>query len=353
MANLEIAGALKRTQKGAADWYYGGDNEAWPNLATAKANIPASIRPGKTIGVFSSGTITEYWWPTESVADGDIVVKGGDVKPDLSGDEANAAPSVHAVNAALSTVIALTPEATAGIGVGEKVLVSLQKLVGGSVVLDATTKQLDTFAGVTIETLLQDNQPWGNISGQGFDYIQLTGDNTEASGKLLGEEGQIYQIGGNFYICQADDDTSSTWVRNWSTDCLNASIATDAAIIAALEDETGWNSDGSKTITIRSRPGRWWMTNTGYAYFCYGLAGSAWNWRRLYNTPNYSAMEITIGDHPNLVANLRAHDFTSGFYSENTAGGDESAEQGQKYIDEDNNKAYERNQNGKWFKITA
>jgi hypothetical protein len=73
--NLEIAGAVKRTQKGNADWYYGGDNEAWPDLTTAKLNVPAAIRPGKTIGVFISGSVVEYWWPTSAVADSDLVLK--------------------------------------------------------------------------------------------------------------------------------------------------------------------------------------------------------------------------------------------------------------------------------------
>lgn len=76
MANLEIAGAHKRTQKGSVDYYYGGDNEAWADLASAIAGVPSSIRPGKTVGVYVSGQIAEYWWPDAThVADGDLVVK--------------------------------------------------------------------------------------------------------------------------------------------------------------------------------------------------------------------------------------------------------------------------------------
>jgi len=76
MANLEIAGALKRTGKGNADWYYGGGNEAWPDLASAKAGVPSAIRPGKTIGAYVSGSIVEYWWPDDTnITDADLIVK--------------------------------------------------------------------------------------------------------------------------------------------------------------------------------------------------------------------------------------------------------------------------------------
>ncbi|OCX52657.1 hypothetical protein BEL04_14520 [Mucilaginibacter sp. PPCGB 2223] len=73
MANLEIAGAHKRTQKGNVDYYYGGDNEAWADLAAAKAGVPSSIRPGKTVGVYISGKIVEHWWPDAThIADSDL-----------------------------------------------------------------------------------------------------------------------------------------------------------------------------------------------------------------------------------------------------------------------------------------
>jgi hypothetical protein len=74
--NLEIGGAVKRTQKGSTDWYYGGDNEAWADLASAKAGVPAAIRPGKTVGVKVSGLIMEYWWPDAThIADSDLIIK--------------------------------------------------------------------------------------------------------------------------------------------------------------------------------------------------------------------------------------------------------------------------------------
>ena len=100
--NLEIAGAVKRTQKGDADWYYGGDNEAWPDMATALASIPASVRPGKTIGIFAATTIVEYWWPTEAVADVNLVPK----TPDLS---------AYATTSYVDSALIPATESTAGI----------------------------------------------------------------------------------------------------------------------------------------------------------------------------------------------------------------------------------------------
>lgn len=75
--NLTIAGAHERTVKGHVDKYYGGDNaEAYPDLATAYATIPVGIRPGKTFGVYVSGTIVEYWWPdATNTANGQEVPK--------------------------------------------------------------------------------------------------------------------------------------------------------------------------------------------------------------------------------------------------------------------------------------
>lgn len=75
--NLTIAGAHERTVKGHVDKYYGGDNdEAYADLATAYATIPVGLRPGKTFGVYVSGTIVEYWWPNATAtANGQEVLK--------------------------------------------------------------------------------------------------------------------------------------------------------------------------------------------------------------------------------------------------------------------------------------
>lgn len=72
---LEIAGPHKRTEIGNNDFYYGGGAEAWASLAEANAGVPSAIRKGKTVGIYVSSQIVEYWWPTVSIADIDLVVK--------------------------------------------------------------------------------------------------------------------------------------------------------------------------------------------------------------------------------------------------------------------------------------
>lgn len=80
---LEIPGSHKRTVPGDVDFYYGGGGVAWPSLAAAKdavTGVVAAARPGKTIGVFISGKVVEYWWPDPAhILDTDLVVKTADV----------------------------------------------------------------------------------------------------------------------------------------------------------------------------------------------------------------------------------------------------------------------------------
>ncbi|RKR83181.1 hypothetical protein BDD43_3383 [Mucilaginibacter gracilis] len=117
-ANLEIGGAVKRTQKGPADWYYsGGDNEAWANLAAAIAGVPASIRPGKTVGVYVAGAIVEYWWPTTAVGDSDLVIKVPPIVTDATPTSASTNPvqsgGVYTALASKQASLGFTAENTA------------------------------------------------------------------------------------------------------------------------------------------------------------------------------------------------------------------------------------------------
>jgi len=72
--DLNLSGAVRRTNKGSVDFYYGGGDEAWANLAAAYAGIPSVIRNGKVFGVITAGVISEYWWNDASqLANGDEV----------------------------------------------------------------------------------------------------------------------------------------------------------------------------------------------------------------------------------------------------------------------------------------
>jgi hypothetical protein len=72
--DLNLSGAVRRTNKGSVDFYYGGGDEAWANLAAAYAGIPSVIRNGKVFGVITAGVISEYWWnDATALADGDEI----------------------------------------------------------------------------------------------------------------------------------------------------------------------------------------------------------------------------------------------------------------------------------------
>lgn len=72
--DLQLSGAIKRTQVGNTDAYYGGTGAAYANLAAAYAGIPSAVRFGKVFGVQTAGVIAEYIWrDSASLADGDEV----------------------------------------------------------------------------------------------------------------------------------------------------------------------------------------------------------------------------------------------------------------------------------------
>lgn len=82
---LEIAGALKRTEKGNNDHYYGGGDVAWDSMAAAMAGVPVTIRPGKTIGVITAGQVVEYIWPATGDVTGTPIKKLAPLESALDG----------------------------------------------------------------------------------------------------------------------------------------------------------------------------------------------------------------------------------------------------------------------------
>lgn len=58
------------------DWFYGGGEAYWPDLASALAKIPTGKRAAQTFAV-NDGGIKEYWWPNPAaLADGNVAIKG-------------------------------------------------------------------------------------------------------------------------------------------------------------------------------------------------------------------------------------------------------------------------------------
>jgi len=96
--DLNLSGAVRRTNKGSVDFYYGGGDEAWANLAAAYAGIPSVIRNGKVFGVITAGVISEYWWNDASqLANGDEVpyAQGGTT---LTPDQVDAIDNANSPN---------------------------------------------------------------------------------------------------------------------------------------------------------------------------------------------------------------------------------------------------------------
>lgn len=76
MNSFEIDGPYKNTAVESNDvFWYGYGGTAYASLAAAKSLIPAVKRKGLTIGVYVSGAIVEYWWPTADIADSDLIIK--------------------------------------------------------------------------------------------------------------------------------------------------------------------------------------------------------------------------------------------------------------------------------------
>jgi len=72
---VQNAGAYKRTVPGHNDWYYGGGEVAWTDMATAILGVPIWRRPGQTIGVIENGIVIEYIWPATGDVSGSPILK--------------------------------------------------------------------------------------------------------------------------------------------------------------------------------------------------------------------------------------------------------------------------------------
>lgn len=67
----EIAKPFKQTNAGPLEYWYG----PYASLAAAKTAVPSELRYGKTIGVITSGIITEYIWHPGDITDSGLVAK--------------------------------------------------------------------------------------------------------------------------------------------------------------------------------------------------------------------------------------------------------------------------------------
>ncbi|MDC7243327.1 MAG: hypothetical protein PQJ44_05190 [Sphaerochaetaceae bacterium] len=229
------------------------------------------------------------------------------------------------------------------IDAGESKILVVEKQEDGTATVGTAISQLDKLGSSTLDDLLAETADWDG------DEITLTGDNTSGA---LGENGQEYYIGSDFFLCishyegTTTTDGTATWRRNRGQDCLTEGLTQDDLIIAELQSSDDWSDADFKTITNKSKQGTWWRDVTGgYLYMC---IDSSNGWTRV-GTPDTITLEITSTSHPTLTANLEAHDFATGCYLEGTDSSDEDAEQGQVYRDSNGN-TYERFLSGYWAK---
>ncbi|TWR26895.1 collagen-like protein [Mucilaginibacter achroorhodeus] len=65
---------IKLTNGGNVDWFYGGGNIAYSSKYEVFTTIPPIVRQGKTVGVFESGKIVEYWFAS-GTTEADLILK--------------------------------------------------------------------------------------------------------------------------------------------------------------------------------------------------------------------------------------------------------------------------------------
>jgi len=227
------------------------------------------------------------------------------------------------------------------IAVGELKILLAQKQSDGSAAFEGAVAQVDKIAPPGLAALLGPDQKWNG------DEITLSGDNSIFA---LGQNAQEFYNDEDWFLCISHTETSATWKRNRGQDCLNIGETTADAIIAELENESGWNTTANfKQITTKSKKGSWFRRDTGgYLYMCIDNSNG---WIRVGFPATYT-LEISSASHPTLTTNLNAHDFaTNGWYDETSDGTNEPAEQGQLYVNYTNENIYRRLQNNMWAKI--
>ena len=220
---------------------------------------------------------------------------------------------------------------------------------GGVPVIQGSSQLIDKLASSTVLAMLGDNANWGNVPGKSGDFIKLTGDNSLGQ---LGENSQeLYDNEGQYFLCVShilDVAGEAVWVRNRSRDSLRIGVTQDDAVIAAIENETDWNTTtNTKIITTRSKPGSWHKSDvTGYLYHCYKEADSnadgipdQWYWYRSGLPATESMQILNTGDYTGLVTALGEHDWSTGAYDPSGLTG-EKGTQGQEYYDVANRKLY-------------
>lgn len=227
--DLNLSGAVRRTNKGSVDFYYGGGDEAWANLAAAYAGIPSVIRNGKVFGVITAGVISEYWWNDASqLADGDEVpyaAGGTTLTPDQVDaiDNANAPDAGNPFATMADIVSGVVYQGTWNASTNTPTLVSSTGTQGYYYVVNvAGTSNLDgivdwevgdwaIFNGAVWQKVDNTDNPtvWGSITGNILDQADV-GARADGSNIFIGTGNESNVLTGstsNLFYPAADGNT--------------------------------------------------------------------------------------------------------------------------------------------------
>jgi len=250
----------------------------------------------------------------------------------------------------------------AGWAISERRLAILENTING-IQIQGAAQLLDIFAPPGVEASLRDNSGWVN------ETKTLTGDNSTGQ---LGQKGAMIWLNDGVYAqctnAVLEVSGSATYRRNRAVDVLDPVNNTqDAAIANELDPsytypdmtptgnstDDGWNLT-SQVKVITGKPTRWGMwfiggiNGDGYTYHCFLVNGTTSYWKRT-GTPSSISRCIYAATHPNLTANLLAHDFGTGPYTQ--VPGDEVTYADQTFYDAATRSYFIKMINGNWEKI--
>lgn len=248
-----------------------------------------------------------------------------------------------AINAAIDAFLAGTINTSAindpAWVVSESRLAMLQKAADGTINMQGSALLVNIFAPPGVDTYLTDRSGWTG------EQKTITAANYNGE---LGGPGRIRMLAdGTICICvnsskgtSGQANGTATYYRNRAHDMLDPANSQDAAVIAALLLEAGWDSvTNVKVLTIPARKGTFYKDPAGYWYVGYDINGSNSYWWRT-GTPVATSLMFNAASHPTLTSRLLAYDFTSTAYT--VQAGDETTKQGQRYYDATSRKLFEK-----------
>ncbi len=245
--------------------------------------------------------------------------------------------------------------------VGAKKILTVEKQEDETAAVGEAIGLVDALAPSAIDAALQNPSGWTDESKT------LTGENYSGelgvtSQRRFGSDGTLFECTSYTQGTEGGADGSATYKRTRSLDILDPDNNTyDSAVCDILDAsrasgtiDTGWDATTNILATTNSycRVGTWWKVAGSYAYFCYAVSSGTFYWYRT-GTPTAIYRKITAAVYPALVANLLAHDFTTGYYDQSTDSSNETTYCEQYYWDSANGNLYWQLDTGYWAQFAA